>query len=294
MDIQALLKAALSASILMLVFALGLRASFADATSLFRQFLRPPHRLLRALIAMYVVVPAVAVALGLMLDLPLPVRAAMLAMAIAPIPPILPGKQLKFGGSSVHVFGLLVAVSLCAVVLVPLVLHVIGQVFHRHVAFSPAQVARLIGSTVLLPLLAGLTLRHFAPHWAERLAPWVSRLGTVLLIAGALPVLIAAEPAMAALVGNGAVLAIAVLVACAIAAGHVLGGPGEDERATLAFASAMRHPGVALAVATVNAPEAPQLGAAVLLYVLLAVVLTTVYGSFARRNRRRAGHRDGG
>ncbi len=283
MDAQALIKAAISASILMLVFALGLRASFADATSLFRELFRPPRRLLRALIAMYIVVPAVAVGLGLLFDLSVPVRAGMLAMAIAPIPPILPGKQLKFGGSSAHVFGLLVAVSLCAIVLVPLVLGVIGQVFHHQAAFSPAQVAGLIGSTVLLPLLAGLAFRHFAPQWAERLAPWVSRLGTVLLIAGALPVLIAAAPAMAALVGDSSVLAIAALVASAIGAGYALGGPNEDERLTVAIASAMRHPGIALAIVTLNVPEAPMAGAAVLLYVLVSVVLTTLLGKFGER-----------
>ena len=157
MDAQAIVKAALSVSILLLVFALGLRASFADATSLFRGLFRSPGRLLRALTAMYIVVPAVAVALGLLLDLSQPVRTGMLAMAIAPIPPILPGKQLKFGGSSEHVFGLLVAVSLCSIAIVPLMLHLIGPVFGRHTAFAPEQVASLIGSTVLLPLLAALT-----------------------------------------------------------------------------------------------------------------------------------------
>jgi BASS family bile acid:Na+ symporter len=164
-------------------------------------------------------------------------------------------------------------------------LHFIGAVFHRQVAFSPTQVARLIGSTVLLPLLAGLLFRHFVPRAAELLAPWVSRLGTVLLIAGLLPVLVAAGPAIAALVGSGALLVIAALVACAIAVGHALGGPSDDERSTLAIATAMRHPGVALAMSTLNVPEAPQVGAVVLLYVLLAVVLTTLYGRFARPQR---------
>ena len=283
MDTQALVKAAISASILMLVFALGLRASFADATSLFRSLFRPPHRLLRALTAMYLVVPAVAIGLGLLFDLSVPVRTAMLAMAIAPIPPILPGKQLKFGDSSAHVFGLLVAVSLCAIVLVPVELGVIGQVFDHRAAFSPARVASLIGSTVLLPLLAGIAFRYFAPRWAEQLAPWASRLGTALLIAGALPVLIAAAPAMAALTGDGSVLAITVLVVCAIAAGYALGGPNEHERSSLAVASAMRHPGVALAIAAFNVPEAGHVGAAVLLYVLIAAVLTTLFGTIEKR-----------
>ncbi len=285
MDAQSLVKAALSASILMLVFALGLRASFADATSLFRELFRPPRRLLRALTAMYIVVPAVAVGLGLAFDLSMPVRTGMLAMAIAPIPPILPGKQLKFGGSSAHVFGLLVAVSLCAIVLVPLVLHVIGEVFHRHVAFAPTQVAGLIGSTVLLPLLAGLAFRYLAPRRAEQLAPWVSRLGTALLIVGVLPVLVAAAPALWEVASAGAVLAIVALAACAIAAGYVLGGPSADERSTLAIASAMRHPGVALAIATFNVPEAPHVGAAVLLYLLVSLVLTTLFGKvYTKRN----------
>jgi BASS family bile acid:Na+ symporter len=285
MDAQALVKAAISASILMLVFSLGLRASFADAISLFRSLFEPPHRLLRALIAMYLVVPAVAIGLGLLLDLSVSVRTGMLAMAIAPIPPILPGKQLKFGGSNAHVFGLLVAVSLCAIVFVPLELVVIGPVFDHQAAFSPTRVAGLIGSTVLLPLLAGLAFRQLAPRWAEWLAPWASRLGTALLIAAALPVLTAAAPAMAALVGDGSVLAITVLVVCAIAAGYALGGPNADERSTLAIASAMRHPGVALAIATFNVPEATHVGAAVLLYVLVSVVLTTVFGAIRTRRR---------
>jgi len=285
MDAQSLIKASLSASILMLVFALGLRASFADATSLFRGLFQTPRRLLRALVAMYVVVPALAVGLGLLFDLPQPVRTGMLAMAIAPIPPILPGKQLKFGGSSAHAFGLLVAVSLCSVLLVPLVVHLIGPVFGRQAAFSSAQVAGLIGSTVLLPLLAGLAFRHFAPSRAERLAPWISRMGTALLIAGALPVLVAAAPAIAALTGDGAVLVIATLVICAIAVGHALGGPTEGERSTLAVATANRHPGVALAIGTINVPEATQVGAAVLMYLLVSLVLTSLYGVLRRSSR---------
>jgi BASS family bile acid:Na+ symporter len=104
-----------------------------------------------------------------------------------------------------------------------------------------------------------------------------------LLIAGALQVLIAAAPAMAALVGDGSLLAITALVVCAIAAGYALGGSSEHERSTLAIATAMRHPGIALAIASFNVPEAANVGAAVLLYVLASVVLTTVFGTFGKR-----------
>jgi len=289
MDTAHLIKLALTASILLLVVALGLRATFGDATALFREFLRPPNRLLRALLAMYVIVPLVAVVVARLFDLSLPVRVAILAMAVAPIPPILPGKQLKFGGSSDFVFGLLVAVSFAAIVMVPLSVNVLGRLFGAEAVFGPDEVARLIGTTILVPLVVGMTVRHLAPGVAQQLAPWASRLGNVLLLAVLVPVLIKAWPAVISQIGNGAILAIGAVVAAAIVAGHVLGGADADDRSTLAIASAMRHPGVALAIATLNVPEEPRIPAAILLYVLVAAVATTIYGAVRRKQIARAG-----
>jgi BASS family bile acid:Na+ symporter len=282
----ALLKLLIAASILLLVFALGAHATFADATSLFRDLFQPPRRLLRALVAMYVVVPAAAAGMGLAFDLATPVRVALLAIAIAPIPPILPGKQLKVGGSSEHVFGLLVAVSVSSIVLVPVMVEILGGVFGRESSFGPRQVATLIGTTIFLPLAAGLLLRRLAPQWAEPVATWASRLGTVLLVAGVIVVLVASWPAMSSLIAGGALIAMLVLSLIAIGAGHWLGGPDPSDRSILAIASAMRHPGVAIAVATANVPEEPQLTAAILLYVLVAVILTSLYVAIAKRHRR--------
>jgi BASS family bile acid:Na+ symporter len=278
-----LIKRLITASILLLVFALGVRATFADATSLFRDLFKPPRRLLRALVAMYVVVPATAAGMGLAFDLVTPVRVALLAVSIAPIPPILPGKQLKVGGSSEHVFGLLVAISVSSIVLVPVMVEVLGGIFGRDSSFGPRQVAGLLGITILAPLAAGLILRQLARRWAEPVATWASRLGTVLLVAGVIMVLVASWPAMSSLILGGALFAMLALAAIAIGVGHWLGGPDPSDRSTLAIAAAMRHPGVAIAVATANVPEEPRLTAAILLYVLVAVILTSVYVAVARR-----------
>lgn len=283
MDFAHLVKLALAASVLVLVFALGLRATFADTTTLFRELFRPPNRLLRALCAMYVVVPVAAVAIALTGDLARPVKVALLALAVAPIPPILPGKQLRFGGDRGYVFGLLVAVSLAALILVPVGVGLLGRAFGHASQFPPLEVARLVGTTILLPLLAGLVLRQVAPRVADALAPWASRAGTLLLAAGLLPLLAVLGPTMAALVGDGTLVAIAALVAVALAAGHALGGPDADERTTLALASTMRHPGVAAAIAAVNVPDEPRVPAAILLYLLVAVAGTAAYGAWTRR-----------
>ena len=279
MDLVQLIRLAITASILLLVFALGLRATAEDATYLFRR----PARFLRGFLAMGVIVPAVAGALAALFDLAPAVEIALLAMAVSPVPPILPGKQLKLGGRSRYVFGLLVAAALVAVVFVPLAIKVLGWLFGREAHGDAGVVARVVGITVLLPLAAGLTVRRVAPMVAERIAPWTARVGNVLLLAGLLPVLIAVGPAIVSLVGNGTVLAIAAVVVTGLLAGHWLGGPDPDDRTALAIAASMRHPGVAMAIARLNFPAEPLVPAAVLLFLLVNVIVTLPYGAWRRR-----------
>ena len=288
MDGPQLIKLLATTSILLLVFALGARAKLADAVSFARESLQPPYWLLRALTAMYVVVPLTAVLMGLLLDLPRPIRVGLLAIAVAPIPPILPGRQLKSGGSPAHVFGLLLAVSLIAIVQVPLMVAVIGRVFGRETSFASGRVAGVIGMTILAPLAAGLLLRWLAPHVAAHVATWASRMGTVLLLVAVIGILIKAGPPMISLVRGNAMLAIVGMAAIAVGAGHWMGGPNPSDRLILAFASAMRHPGLALAVATANLPHEPRMLAAILLYVLVALTMTTLYAAVVRRQRLRA------
>ncbi|MCL4761643.1 MAG: hypothetical protein KJ018_07645 [Burkholderiales bacterium] len=278
-----MIKLVLTGSILLLVFALGLRARLSDAASLLRELFRPPHRLLRAIVAMFLVVPLVAVLAAKHVDLSLPVRTAIVAMAVAPIPPILPGKQLRFGGDSSYVFGLLVAISLVAIVVVPLSVQVMAVIFDRRADFGVVDVGKLIGVTILVPLVAGIAVRSWAGAAAERLASWAARLGTVLLVSGLVPVLIAAWPAMASMIRDGGVVAIGLVVAAALAAGHALGGPAPEERTNLAIASSMRHPGVAAAIASLGVPEEPRAQAAILLYLLVAAIATSVYGIARKR-----------
>ena len=283
MNLASLARLTLTASVLLLVFGLGLQATVADATSV----LRRPRVLLRALLAVYVVVPVVAAGLVWLFHFHPPVELALVAMAVSPVPPILPGKELKLGARPSYVYGLLVALSVAAIVLVPLAIEILGWLFQRDVQISVAAVARLVGVTVFLPLVAGLAVGRLASGLAARIAPWMARLGTVLLVLGLVPVLIAAGPAIWSLVGNGSVLVMAVVVAVGLAAGHVLGGPHPDDRTALALTASMRHPGVALAIARLNFPEAGLALPAVLLFLLVSLIVTMPYGAWRQR-----GHRD--
>jgi BASS family bile acid:Na+ symporter len=258
-----------------------MRANVEHTTYLFRQ----PARLLRGFLAMGVVVPVVAAALVALVHLDPAVEIALLLMAVSPIPPILPAKQLELGGRSRYVFGLLVAASLLAIVVIPLLIEVLGWVFRRPAHVDPGVVARVVGVTVLLPLAGGLIVRRAAPLAAERLAPRMSRVGNGLLLAGLAAVLLFMAPAIVPLVGNGTLLVMATIVGTGLLAGHWLGGPDFDDRTALAIASSTRHPGVALAIARLNFPEETRVPAAVFLFLLVNALVTLPYGAWRRRQR---------
>src|SRR5262245_3731306 len=279
MDLAQLTRLAITASVLLLVFSLGLGATMADVTHL----LRRPVRLASALLAMYVVVPSVAAAVAGLFVLPRAVEVTLLAMAVSPVPPILPGKQLRLGGRERYVYGLLVAASVAGILLLPLGIAVLGRLFHRATHRGVLDAAKLGRVTVLLPRVAGVAVHHLAPERAERAATWASRLGTVLLLAGLVPIVVTVWPGIVFLVGTGAVVAIAAVVAAALVAGHWLGGPDPDDRTALAIAASMRHPGIALAIAGVNFPQETLVPATVVLFLLVNAIVTVPYGAWRRR-----------
>jgi bile acid:Na+ symporter, BASS family len=279
--IATLVPLLVKASLFVLVFALGLKTSPSDAGYLFRH----PARLARVLLAMHVIVPLVAALVVATIPLRPAVRIALVLMAASPVPPILPGKQLKLGGHAEYVFGLLFAVSLLSIVIVPLTLTLFSAAFSVAVAISPGAVARLVAQSILLPLAAGMAVRRLAPALAARMASPVSRIGSALLLAGLLPVLIVEWRAMAALIGRGTLIALVAVVAVALVAGDRLGGPDPGDRATLAMASASRHPGVALLIVGANIPDQrPAVTAAVLLYLITASVLAIPYDAWRKRH----------
>src|SRR4051812_17766328 len=116
MDTAMVIALAVKSSIFLIVLALGLRSSAADAMYLWRQ----PGRLVRALVAMYVVMPLFALGFVRSFDLYPAVNIALLTLSISPVPPFLPNRALKAGGEFSYACGLLVAAASVAIVLIPL------------------------------------------------------------------------------------------------------------------------------------------------------------------------------
>lgn len=270
----------LQASIFLLVFSLGFEATWQDATSLYRR----PGLLARSLLSMNLVMPVFAAVLAGAFHLLPAVKIALVLLAVSPVPPILPKKQLKVGGTSPYVYGLLVAMSLLSIIVAPLAIEVLGKVFGHDVHIGPAAVAEVVVMTILLPLGLGILVHLRAPEFARKVSRPLGRFANLFLMVAALPLLIFAGRTMIGLIGNGTLLAMITFGAVGVAVGHWLGGPDPAERTTLALASACRHPGLAITIAAATFPAQRRLvAAAILLYLVLSTVVLLPYNAWRKR-----------
>jgi bile acid:Na+ symporter, BASS family len=273
MDLATLVPLALKASIMIMVVSFALEASMADLLALARR----PSLLVRSLLAMDVVMPLLALALAAAFDLHPAIRIALVALALSPVPPVLPGKQLKAGGSSSYVYGLLVTAALFSIVYIPLALGAIDAFIPASVHLPAKQVALIVGEGILVPLAIGLVIHAVIPGLATRAAKPLRIVGMVLLVVPVLALIVKVAPDMLQLVGNGTLVAVAVFVIVGLVAGHLLGGPDPHERVVLALATSSRHPGVALAIATANFPDEKLVLPAVLMFLLAGAILSIPY-----------------
>ena len=78
-------------------------------------------------------------------------------------------------------------------------------------------------------------------------------------------------------------MALAAFVLVGLAVGHFLGGPGEDDRTVLAIATASRHPGMAIAVATASFPEQKLVTPAVIMYLIVCGLVSLPYVRWRKR-----------
>lgn len=268
-----LISLVVTLSIAMMVLGVALRTAPRDVAYLASH----PGLLARSLLSINVVLPVIAVAAARLLPLRPAVEIALIALALSPVPPFMPKQLLKSGSRRDYTLSLLAAATLASIVLMPLAIGLLGRMLDAPFAMPASAALRILLLTVLLPLAAGIAIRSLAPAFAERAARPVDVASMALLAAGLLPVLLASLKPMATLVGDGTLAVFAAFSLVGLAAGHLLGGPEPQDRMVLAFCTAGRHPGVAIAVAHANFPDQRLAPMAILLYLLLNMALSTAY-----------------
>jgi predicted Na+-dependent transporter len=293
MTAAAVITLAIKVSLALTVLAAGMRARPGDHLWLFRR----PSLLARTVTSMNVMMPLIAVLMVSILGLSPPVKIALVALSMSPVPPLFPPKVLASRGSASYAVSLLGTAAVLSLVLVPLSAWAIGHLFATPVQIPPRTILELVGPIILLPLLVGGLIRRFAHTFATKSLKPTETLATWLLRLAIVPVFVVSWPAVRDLLGNGTLLAMIVMCLAGLAIGHYVGGPEDDHRVVLALATAVRHPGVAIAIGQAAFPGNDVIRAAVLLSVVVVAFVTMPYVSWAERHdwerRRRSIHLSG-
>ncbi len=272
----------LKTSITILILAIGMIATKNEIIYLWRR----PVLLLKSIIAMYVVMPAVTVLMLWMLDLPPRTEVALVVLAICAGAPLLPKKLIKLGGDPDYVFSLIVITSLLAIITVPASLHLLAEIIHFDTTkISPSHVARVLLKPFLLPLGAGMLFRLATPALAERIGDPLLKIGSAVMVLSALAALVI-NFRLIFEVDLPSLLAFAAFTLIAIVAGHLLGGPNPSNRTSLAVSCASRHIGLGLLIAA--HARGPHTLPLVVAYLLASTVVSIPYIMWTKKHRDQA------
>lgn len=281
MSVQEIISFALKASLFGLVLSVGLESRWSD----FTYVLRRPALLLRAILAVHVVVPAIVIGLCLLLPIASWTKAGLVMMAVSPLAPLAPIKMLK-GAAREYAVGTTFALMLVATVAVPLTAEALRPLTTNHVKIPLTMVTLIVGTTVLLPLAIGVWAHGEWETFSERLAPFLRKGALAIIVPIALLILVRFWREFVPLLGDGTLAVIAVAAASALVFGYALGGPDQANRKALAEAAATRHPGLAAAIAPLHSND-PRILAAILLYMFASAAFSLAFGPFLFRA---AGH----
>ena len=255
---------------------------------------RRPWLLVRVLLATCMVLPIVAL---LLLHSPLgqglsaAVSTAVMLMAICPSAPMIALKSTKLAANPELATRLQFWSACAAILSVPLWVGQLPTEASETIWSIPAQeVAYQVFTVQLIPLLVGVSLRRWCAEWSERWNPVIQKASKILLLVLLALILIVALPQVAPmLIGNlrGALLMF-ILTWIALGLGFAVAGDDGVERSTLPLVLSMRNPGLALLIVQRMAPNAVDLKAAVVGYVVVTAVGTAPFMQWRKANASQA------
>jgi BASS family bile acid:Na+ symporter len=276
-------------TIFSLMLAIGVNHSFRQVTYLASQ----PNLLMRSLLSVIVVVPGIVGVLLWAFPLPPAVATGLALLAAAPGAPLTTKRTEMAGGELPYAVNLQLTLALLAVVVTPLILSVYFSIFDLLIErVAPLEVARQIAQVTFLPVVAGFLIRRFLPGVAARIGNPLRVLANILLIILVLMVvvLLVLVPDLRGMLNLGwpATVAIVLIVALSLAAGHLLGGPTQEKRAVLAVASIARNVGLALFMAGLT-DYGQKFVPTLLTYMILGGFLAVPYAVWSKRRVRLRG-----
>lgn len=280
MDIIAIAAKAFPPALLVVMVTIGLATRPRDALYL----LERPALLGRSFAAIFFVVPAAVMLLTYFAPIAEPAEAALIALSVSPMLPVLPAQLTKAGVENRLAVSLEVTCVAMALVVAPFVFWLVSRITGYALDISTASLLTAMAVGVLLPLAVGMLINGLFPDFALRIAEPLFKIAMAVLVIAMLATLWSTRAYIAEQFTWPVIAGAVVLIVTGLVAGHLIGAPDRSIRIALAQTAASRHPGFAIAVGAAVAPKAvATVVGVVIIYFILRAVLAGAYSSYAGR-----------
>jgi BASS family bile acid:Na+ symporter len=260
MTIDQLIHVVVTVLLIEMMASIGLGVTIADLLAACRNW----RFVLQAGLANYVCVPAATVGLLVLFHPADPmVPAGFLILAVCPGAPFGPPCTRLAKGNVAAAVGLMVLLAGSSAIVAPFLLYLLLPLMSGDSALDVDEVKIVVTLLVtqLLPLCAGLCLRHWRPGLAERLQRPAKLIGRALGLFTIGLILVCQYPLLTKIALRGWVGMSALLIV-SLASGWLLGWPGSDNRRAMALTTALRNVGVGLVIAAGSFPGTAAVSAA--------------------------------
>lgn len=180
-QMDALIRAGLPVANFLLMFGIGMALAMRD----FTQVAARPRALLTGLAGHYLVLPAIGFGFGFLFRHSYELAVGFVLLAASPSANSSNALTWLARGNLALAVTLTAASSLLTLLTIPLLTGAALHLFAgraQPIALPVAQMLAHLALLVMLPLLLGMATRHLAPQACRAMAPWLNRIGLVLLL----------------------------------------------------------------------------------------------------------------
>ncbi len=258
------------------MFSFGLRLTISQILAPLRNL-----RLLgMTLLVNFAIVPVAALLLASLFRLETDLRIGLILISAVAGAPLVP-KLAQIAKANIPFAVASTALLVVATVIyLPLVLPLVLP----GVAIDPMSIIRPLSIQILLPLILGLIVDYISKDEADVLLPTLGQIANVSLTLMLVLMLGGNLGNVFNLLGTGSIISTIILLAIAMVAGYLLGGPDTPTQKTLSLASGQRNLAAALVVATGSFADRPN----VLVFLAAAgvvamIMVLPIAGRFGKR-----------
>lgn len=278
-----LLKVALPLAIAIIMCGIGMTLNGAD----FRRIAQRPKPVLVGLLGHYALLPLLGFAVAWLFPMPAELAIGLVLVAACPSGTTSNALTYLARGNVALAVTLTVISALATFLSVPLLVSLALQVFGgeaRDIRLPVGQTILHLAALVLAPVLIGMAVRRWAPAFAHRIEPWVSRFALAFLLLLVVAIAVSERenlPAWFAQMGPAAM----TLCCAAIGLGFLLGrvsGLALRDAITIGMEVGVQNSTLAIVIA-LTLLQSPQIAVPGAMYGLLMYLPALAMAALGRR-----------